>query len=139
VDFRCEGERGCEATTAVKTLLCRTLPRVLVVWLKRFFRSPDGKQQRIDAPVYHVEDDMNLGPHLDTLAGADGGTRTTVPIGTRYQVRAVVTHIANPGKEKDLDGGHYKCLVRGATAPGDLQSWMEYDDIVVGQRLPSQK
>ena len=119
----------CGSLGGVRVTKCRTLPRVLVVWLKRF-RTVAGVEQRIGAPVHNVRDELDFTRHLDALAGAAGGTRTTTPNGTRYRTRAVVCHHGDR-----LTEGHYTCWVRAAAAPAGSaeDTWVHYDDSVVGR------
>ena len=102
---------------------------MLVVWLKRF-RTVAGVEQRIGAPVHNVRDELDFTRHLDALAGAAGGTRTTTPNGTRYRTRAVVCDHGD-----SLKDGHYTCWIRAAATPAGPanDTWVHYNDSVVGR------
>ena len=121
-DFRC---RACGRHGGVRVAKCRSLPRVLVVWLKRFGVAA-GVERRIDAPVNRLGDDVDLATHLD--AGI------TAPNGTRYRTRAVVCHHG-----AILAAGHYTCWVRDDDSPGEAPNaaWTHYDDSAVGRRQDS--
>ena len=119
----------CGGLGGVRVAKCRTLPRVLAVWLKRF-RSAAGVGRRIGAPVRHLADELDLTGHLDARAEAAGRARATTPNSTRYRARAVVCHHG-----ETLRGGHYTCWVRAAAAPaGSAEgAWGHYDDSDVGR------
>ncbi len=121
-DSRC---RACGRHGGVRVAKCRSLPRVLVVWLKRFGVAA-GVERRIDAPVNRLGDDVDLATHLD--AGI------TAPNGTRYRTRAVVCHHG-----AILAAGHYTCWVRDDDSPGEAPNaaWTHYDDSAVGRRQDS--
>ena len=119
--FRCD-ECGSVEGTQVKRP--RQLPRVLVVWLKRFHQARGAAARRIDAAVHGLEEDLDFAAHLDATAGLAGGEQATPVNGTRYRTRAIVCH-----HEKER---HYTCWVRAAAGfPGD--AWVQYDDSTVGQ------
>ena len=120
-DHRCD---ACGRRGGVRVTTCRTLPRVLVVCLKRF-GTVAGVDTRIGAPVHGLGDDIDLGAHLDAEAGGAGGSR--------YRTRAVVCHHG-----ATLADGHYTCWVRAAAAPGGPanDSWVHYDDRAVGPPEP---
>ena len=119
--FRCE---ECSSVGGARVKRCRQLPRVLVVWLKRFHRARGAAARRIDAPVHRLAEDLDFAGHLDATAALAGGEQATPVNGTRYRTRAIVCH-----HEKER---HYTCWVRAAAgAPED--AWVQYDDSTVGR------
>ena len=96
--FRCE---ECRSVDGVQVKRCWQLPRVLVVWLKRFRQARSAAARRIDTPVDRLEEDLDFAAHLDATAN-----------GTRCRTRAIVCH-----REKER---HCTCWVRAAAgSPGD--------------------
>ena len=72
----------------VQVKRCRQLPRVLVVWLKRFRQARGAAARRIDTPVDRLEEDLDCAAHLDATAGLAAGEQGTPVNGTRYRTMA---------------------------------------------------
>ena len=120
--WQCErcGSRG---GTIVRK--CRTLPRVLAVWLKRFRGNPGAGARRVATAVERLDQDLDLSAHLDGTAGQPPPESRT-----RYRTRAIVCHHGTT-----LAGGHHTCWVRaapGATA-AEADTWVQYNDSIVGR------
>ena len=125
--WRCE---RCGRVGGTRVRKCRTLPRVLVVWLERFHGNPGAGARRVATAVERLDQDLDLSAHLDGNAGAAGSGQPTPENRARYRPRAVVCHHGTT-----LAGGHYTCWVRAAsqaTAPA-ADTWVQYNDSIVGR------
>ena len=125
--WRCE---SCGRLGGTRVRKCRTLPRVLVVWLERFWGAPGAGARRVATAVERLDQDLDLSAHLDGTAGAAGSGQPTPENRARYRTRAIVCHHGTTLKE-----GHYTCWVRaapGATAAA-ADTWVQYDDSIVGR------
>ena len=125
--WRCE---SCGRLGGTRVRKCRTLPRVLVVWLERFWGTPGAGARRVATAVERLDQDLDLSAHLEGTAGAAGSGQPTPENRARYRTRAIVCHHGTTLKE-----GHYTCWVRaapGATAAA-ADTWVQYDDSIVGR------
>ena len=122
---------ACGSLGGTRVRRCQRLPRVLVVWLKRFRDSPGLGERRVAAPVEHLDEDLDLTAHLPGAAGEPGGAQPGPEAAARYRTRAIVCHHGTT-----LAQGHYTSWVRAAppaAAATAENAWVHYDDSIVGR------
>lgn len=108
-----------EHVRAIKKLELWSLPRILVVHLKRFHYSSRGRRDKISTLVQFPLEDLDLSPYLlGHLEGVVGDAETAAAAAAKYDLFAVSNHYGG------LGGGHYTAHAKHRSDG----SWNYYDD-----------
>ena len=107
-------KRGKRNEEAYQTNTITKGPEVLVIQLKRFIWSKDGRWQQKKDNLVSYPLMLDMGPH------------TTENENNEYELYSVVNHYGG------ISSGHYTALCRDAT---DTKSWYKYDDQRTSQKI----
>ena len=115
---RIEGETNGESQDIRKSCYMETLPKVLILHLKRFAHTRETNRQN--------KVGRSIGVNEELVIPSQAVFGQTAPAARKYRLTAVVVHAG-----KDLRGGHYYGDVR--VRNGDRDIWVSCDDSKVSQ------